>query len=70
VSTYPAWPFLSDPNHPFLSAVWAVMIRGVLGVLVVAPILWPSRHRTAYRAVAFVGGSILDLDHFIEAGTP
>jgi hypothetical protein len=65
VSTYPAWPFLSDPYHPFLSAVWAVMIHGVLGVLVVAPILWRSRHRTVYTAVAFVGGSILDLDHFI-----
>jgi hypothetical protein len=69
LSTYPAWPFLSDPNHPFLSAVWAVLIHGILGVLVVAPILWRSRHRTVYTVVAFVGGSILDLDHFIEAGS-
>jgi hypothetical protein len=69
VSTYQAWPFLSDANHPFLSAVWAVMIHGFLGVFVVAPILWRSRHRSAYGLCAFVGGSVLDLDHFIEAGS-
>jgi membrane-bound metal-dependent hydrolase YbcI (DUF457 family) len=65
----PAWPFLSDPTHPFLSAVWAVLIHGVVGVAVVAPLIWPSRRRATYAAIAFVGGSILDLDHFIAAGS-
>jgi hypothetical protein len=69
VSPYPAWPFLSDPSHPFLSAVWAVLIHGVLGLVVVAPIVWRSGHRLGYAALAFVGGSLLDADHFIVAGT-
>jgi len=66
---YPAWPFLSDPNHPLASAIWAVLIHGVIGVLVVAPIVWHSRHRILYGAIAFVGGSVLDLDHVVEAGS-
>lgn len=65
----PAWPFLSDPAHPFLSAVWAVLIHGVIAVAVVAPLIWQSRRRVTYGAIAFVAGSILDLDHFIEAGS-
>jgi hypothetical protein len=69
VSSYGAWPFLSDANHPFLSAVWAVLIHGVLGVFVVAPIVWRSEHRTRYAVLAFVGGSALDADHFIAAGS-
>jgi hypothetical protein len=64
-----AWPFLSDPSHPFASALWAVLIHGAIGLLVVAPIVWDSRHRTLYAALAFVGGSALDIDHFIAAGT-
>jgi hypothetical protein len=69
VSPYPAWPFLSDPQHPFLSAVWAVLIHGVLGVFVLAPLIWRGRHRASWAACAFAGGSILDLDHFIAAGS-
>jgi LexA-binding, inner membrane-associated putative hydrolase len=69
VSPDSAWPFLSDANHPFLSAVWAVVIHGVLGILVVAPIIWRSDHRVRYALLAFVGGSALDLDHFIAAGS-
>ena len=69
MSPYQAWPFLSDPSHPFLSAVWAVLIHGVVGVLAVAPILWRSRHRLRYGLLAFVGGFILDIDHFIAAGS-
>ena len=65
----PAWPFLSDPAHPFLSAVWAVLIHGAIGIAVVAPLIWQSRRRATFAAIAFVGGSILDLDHFIEAGS-
>jgi hypothetical protein len=61
VSPYHAWPFLS--------AVWAVLIHGVLAVISVAPILWRSRHRLIYGTLAFIGGSILDLDHFIAAGS-
>jgi hypothetical protein len=69
VSTYSAWPFLSDVRYPFLSAVWAVLIHGVLGVLVVAPIIWRSDHRLRYALLAFLGGSVLDVDHFIVAGS-
>ena len=69
MSPYHAWPFLSDPSHPFLSAVWAVLIHGAVGVLAVAPILWRSRHRLIYGLLAFVGGFILDIDHFIAAGS-
>ena len=69
MSSYRAWPFLSDPAHPFLSAVWAVVIHGILAVFVVAPILRRSRHPWIYGALAFAGGSVLDLDHFISAGS-
>jgi acid phosphatase family membrane protein YuiD len=69
VSPYHAWPFLSDPAHPFLSAVWAVLIHGVLALVAIAPILWRSRHRLIYGLLAFVGGFILDIDHFIAAGS-
>jgi hypothetical protein len=69
VSPYSAWPFLSDPSHPFLSAVWAVLIHGVIGVVSVAPIIWRSEHRVRYCLLAFVGGSVLDVDHFIAAGS-
>jgi len=69
VSPYEAWPFLSDPNHPLLSAVWAVAIHGVLALVAIAPILWRSRHRVIYGALAFVGGSVLDLDHVAAAGS-
>jgi membrane-bound metal-dependent hydrolase YbcI (DUF457 family) len=65
----PAWPFLSDPAHPFLSAVWAVLIHGMIGIAVVSPLIWQSRRRVTYASIAFVGGSILDLDHFIDAGS-
>ena len=69
MSPYGAWPFLSDANHPFLSAVWAVLVHGVLGVFVVAPIVWRSDNRVRYALLAFVGGSALDADHFIAAGS-
>lgn len=69
MSPYHAWPFLSDPGHPFLSAVWAVAIHGLLGVTAVAPIIWRSRHRLLYGLLAFVGGFVLDVDHFIAAGS-
>lgn len=69
MSPYRAWPFLSDPNHPFLSAVWAVLIHGVIALVVVGPILWRTRRRLLWSAVAFVGGSLLDIDHFIALGT-
>jgi len=69
VSAYHAWPFLSDPAHPFLSAVWAVLIHGAIALVAVGPVLWRSRYRLGWSAVAFVGGSLLDLDHFIAAGT-
>ncbi|HEX4035199.1 MAG TPA: metal-dependent hydrolase [Solirubrobacteraceae bacterium] len=69
MSPYPAWPFLSDPSHPFLSAVWAVAIHGVICLAAIAPIVWRSRRRTLYAVLAFIGGSVIDLDHFIAAGS-
>jgi LexA-binding, inner membrane-associated putative hydrolase len=69
VSPDRAWPFLSDPSHPLLSALWAVAIHGLIGVAVVAPIVWRSRHRGVYALLAFVGGFILDIDHFIAASS-
>lgn len=69
MSSYPAWPFLSDPTHPFLSAVWAVLAHGVLCLIAVAPVVWRSRHRLGYGLLAFFGGSLIDLDHFVAAGT-
>ena len=69
VSPYRGWPFLSDPGHPLLSAVWAVFIHGLACLLAVAPILWRSEHRAGYAVVAFIGGSAIDLDHFIAAGS-
>jgi hypothetical protein len=69
VSPYYGWPFLSDPNHPFLSAVWAVLVHGGLSLLAVAPLVARSSHRISYALLAFVGGSALDLDHFIAAGS-
>jgi LexA-binding, inner membrane-associated putative hydrolase len=66
---YRGWPFLSDPHHPDLSAVWAVFAHGVLGVLVILPILLRSRNRTLLTLLAFVGGSVLDLDHVVAAGS-
>jgi hypothetical protein len=69
VSLYQGWPFLSDPGHPFLSAVWAVLVHGCVSLLVVAPILRPSRHRTRYALLAFAGGSAIDVDHFLAATT-
>jgi hypothetical protein len=69
MDTYQGWPFLSDPAHPLLSAVWAVLAHGVLALVVVAPILAGSRRRLASAALAFVGGSLIDVDHFIVAGS-
>jgi hypothetical protein len=69
MSSYHAWPFLSDPAHPFLSAVWAVVAHGALALFVVSPLVLRSRHRLGVAALAFVGGSLLDLDHFIAAGS-
>jgi len=69
VSSYQAWPFLSDPAHPFLSAVWAVVARGVVALFAVGPLVRRSRHPLAYAALAFAGGSLIDLDHFAAAGS-
>ena len=69
MNPYPAWPFLSDPSHPLLSAVWAVAIHGVISLAAVGPIVWRARRRELYAALAFAGGSAIDLDHFIAAGS-
>ena len=63
------WPFLSDPHHAVLSAVWAIFIHGVLSLLVVLPIVLPSSRRVLYGTLAFIGGPALDLDHVVAAGS-
>ncbi len=69
MSPYPGWPFRSDPSHPFASAVWAIAIHGVIALIVVGPLVWRSRSRIGYAALAFAGGSVLDLDHVAVAGS-
>ncbi len=69
MSPYHAWPFLSDTDHPVASAVWAVFIHGAIALIVVGPLIWHSRQRIGYGLLAFVGGSALDLDHVIAAGS-
>ena len=66
---YQAWPFLSDPRHPLLSAVWAIGVHGVIAVFVISPILRRAGHRGALALGAFVAGSVFDLDHIAAAGT-
>jgi hypothetical protein len=66
---YRAWPFLSAPHHPLLSVIWAVVIHGVLGVVVIAPIVLRNDRRLALAAMAFAVGFALDLDHVIAAGS-
>jgi hypothetical protein len=69
VHPYRGWPFLSDPHHPVLSAVWAVFIHGVLSLLVVLPIVLYSSRRVLYGTLAFIGGPALDIDHAVAAGS-
>jgi hypothetical protein len=61
------WPFLSDPHHPILSAVWAIAIHGVISLVVIWPILMYSSRRVLYGTLAFIAGPGLDLDHVIAA---
>jgi hypothetical protein len=70
VHPYQAWPFLSDPRHPLLSAVWAIAIHGVLAVFVIAPLLrTATRHRAVLVLGTFIAGSAFDLDHIAAAGS-
>jgi membrane-bound metal-dependent hydrolase YbcI (DUF457 family) len=69
VHPYPHWPFLSDPSHPTLSVAWAGFVHGCISLLVVAPIVWSSRHRERNAAVAFIAGSVVDLDHVFAVGS-
>ncbi len=66
---YHGWPFLTSPQHPTLSAVAAVLIRGCISLLVVLPIVLRSERRLLFAALAFVAGPALDLDHVVEAGS-
>jgi hypothetical protein len=69
VHSYHGWPFLSAPQHPTLSAVWALLAHGALGIVVIWPILRESRKRMLYGALAFGGGSLIDIDHIFAAGS-
>jgi LexA-binding, inner membrane-associated putative hydrolase len=64
---YRGWPFLSDLHHPVLSAVWAILIHGLLSLVVVLPIILRSRRRVLFGALAFIAGPLLDLDHVVAA---
>jgi hypothetical protein len=66
---YRGWPFLSDPSHPILSVVWAVLVHGCISLLVVAPIVWRSPRRTLWAVLAFASGPALDLDHVVAIGS-
>jgi hypothetical protein len=66
---YRGWPFLSDPHHPVLSAVWAVFAHGTLSLFVVLPIVLRSNRRVLFGTLAFIGGPALDLDHAVAAGS-
>lgn len=67
--SYHGWPFLSDPHHPVLSAVWAVFARGTLSLIVVLPVVLRSNRRVLFGTLAFISGPALDLDHAVAAGT-
>jgi hypothetical protein len=66
---YNGWPFLSAPHYPFLSAIWEVFAHGLLGLVVVLPIVWRSERRGLYALLAFIGGFALDVDHAVVAGS-
>ena len=66
---YHGWPFLTSPQHPTLSAVGAVLIHGSISLFVVLPIVLRSSRRVLCAALAFLGGSALDLDHVVAAGS-
>jgi membrane-bound metal-dependent hydrolase YbcI (DUF457 family) len=66
---YHGWPFLTSPQHPNLSAVAAVLIRGCISLLVVLPIVLRSERRVLFAILAFAAGPALDLDHVVEAGS-
>jgi hypothetical protein len=69
VHPYRAWPFLSVPQHPVLSAGWALLVHGVVGVAVLWPILRSSERKALYTAVVFAGASLIDVDHVVAAGS-
>lgn len=65
----PAWPFLSAPSHPVLSAIWAVFIHSLLAVIVIAPIIWRRPNWLLWAALAAFASVALDLDHVVAAGS-
>jgi hypothetical protein len=64
-----SWPFLAAPSHPVLSALWEVFAHGLLGVIVVSPLIWHSPRRTSLALLAFLCGVGLDVDHVVAAGS-
>ncbi len=52
-----------------LSALWAVLAHGSLGVIVVLPIIWRRPRRVFLAGLAFLGAVALDLDHVVVAGS-
>jgi LexA-binding, inner membrane-associated putative hydrolase len=64
---YHRWPFLTSPEHPTLSALWAVLIHGCISLFVVVPIVLRSRKRVTFAVLACIGGPAVDLDHVFAA---
>ena len=52
-----------------LSALWEVFAHGLIGVIVVLPIVWRSQRRIPLALLAFLGGVALDIDHVVAAGS-
>ena len=67
MSTYQAWPFLSDASQPLLSALWSVAIHALLSLVVLAPLLARSAHRVRDGALAAAVNVAFDFDHVIAA---
>jgi hypothetical protein len=57
---------LSDPSHPELSALWAVLVHGLLSV-VVLPLVLTSTRPFRFAGLAFAAGVALDIDHVVVA---
>jgi hypothetical protein len=69
VHPHHGFPFLSVPQHPVLSAIWAVLAHGLVSVLIVLPLVRHSEKRLWYGALAFIGANAFDLDHAVVAGS-
>jgi membrane-bound metal-dependent hydrolase YbcI (DUF457 family) len=66
---YSGWPFLATQEHATLTALSAVVIHGLIGLVVVLPIVLASSRRIMFGTLAALGSVALDLDHVVAAGS-